>query len=119
MAVGRVAHTGDCMAAARLFGKHAAQQIQLIGAGHGNEHIRVFNAGLCQRGDRGTVSHDAQHIVAFRQMFHAGFVGVHDGHIVAFLAELPRQRRADLAAAHQNDLHNKSFLLPCPFAGTA
>ena len=51
MAVGRVTHTGDCMAVARLFGKHAAQQIQLIGAGHGNEHIRIFNAGLCQRGD--------------------------------------------------------------------
>ena len=115
MTVGRVAHTGNCMAVARLFGKHAAQQVQLIRTGHGNEHIRVFNAGLCQRGDRGTVAHDAQHIVAFSQVLHTRFVGIHNGHIMVFLTELPRQRGTNLAAAHQNDLHNKSFLFPRPF----
>ena len=103
------------MLRADLLRNEAAQQIQLIGAGHGNEHIRIFNAGLCQRGDRGTVAHDTQHIIAFGQMFHTRFVGVHNGHIMVFLTELPRQRGTNLAAAHQNDLHNKSFLFPRPF----
>ena len=115
MAVGRVAHTGNGVAMARLFGKHAAQQVQLVRAGHRNKDVCLLNACFRQRGNGGTVAHDAQHIVALGQMFHASLVGVHNRDVVAFLAELPRQRSADLAAAHQNDLHNKSFLLPCPF----
>ena len=61
------------------------------------------------------LDHDTQHIIAFSQMFHTRFVGVHNGHIMVFLTELLRQRSANLAAAHQNDLHNKSFLFPRPF----
>ena len=115
MAVGRVAHAGNGVAMARLFGKHAAQQVQLVRAGHCNKNVCLFNARFRQRGNGGAVAHDAQHIVAFDQMFHTCLIGVHNRDVVAFLAELPRQRGADLAAAHQNDLHNKSFLLPCPF----
>ena len=43
-------------------------------------------------------------------MLHAGLVRVDDRYVVVLLAELPRQRCADLAAAHQNDLHSRKFL---------
>ena len=111
MAVRRVAHAGDGVAVARLFGEHAAQQVQLVRAGDCNEDIRLLHARLRQGGDGRAIAYNAQHVVAFGQVLHARFVGVHHSHVVAFLAELARQSRADLAAAHQNDLHNKSFLL--------
>ena len=111
MAVGRVAHTGNAVAVTRLFGKHTAKQVQFVRAGDRNEHVRILNARLGQGGDGRAIAHDAQHVVAFGQVLHARLVGVHHSHVVAFLAELARQSRADLAAAHQNDLHNKSFLL--------
>ena len=111
VAVGRVAHAGNTVAVTRLFGKHAAKQVQFVRAGDRNEHVRILNARLGQGGDGRAIAHDAQHVVAFGQVLHARFVGVHHSHVVAFLAELARQSRADLAAAHQNDLHKKSFLL--------
>ena len=120
MAVRRVAHTGNAVAVTRLFGKHTAKQVQFVRAGDRNEHVRILNARLGQGGDGRAIAHDAQHVVAFGQVLHARLVGVHHSHVVAFLAELARQSRADLAAAHQNDLHNKSFLLWQPlFPGLA
>ena len=116
VAVGRVAHAGNGVAVARLFGKHTAQQVQLVRTGHGNEHVRVLNAGFGQGGDGGAVAHDAQHVVRLDQVFHPRLVRVHNGHVVALLAELPRKGGTDLAAAHQNDLHNKSFLLWQPLS---
>ena len=116
VAVGRIAHAGNAVAVARLFGEHAAKQVQFVRAGDRNEHVRILNAGLGQGGDGRAIAHNAQHVVAFGQVLHARFVGVHHSHVVAFLAELARQSRADLAAAHQNDLHNKSFLLWQPLS---
>ena len=48
MAVRRVAHAGDGVAVARLFGKHAAQQVQLVRAGDCDEHVRFLHARLGQ-----------------------------------------------------------------------
>ena len=111
VAVRRVAHAGNAVAVTRLFGKHTAKQVQFVRSSDRNEHVRILNARLGQGGDGRAIAHDAQHIVAFGQMLHARFVGIHHSHVVAFLAELACQSRTDLAAAHQNDLHNKSFLL--------
>ena len=110
MAVGWVAHTGNGVAVARLFGKHAAEQVQLVRAGDCNEHIRLLDPRLGQRYDGGAVAGNAHHVIGFADMLHTGLVGIDDRDIVAFLAELSCQRCADLAAAHQNDLHRK-----CPF----
>ena len=110
------AHAGNGVAVARLFGKHTAQQVQLVRTGHGNEHVRILNAGFGQGGDGGAVAHDAQHVVRLDQVLHPRLVRVHNGHVVALLAELPRKGGTDLAAAHQNDLHNKSFLLWQPLS---
>ena len=112
VAVGRVAHPGDGVAAARLFGKHAAQQVQLVRAGNGDEHVGVLDAGFGQGGDGSAVAHHAQHIVALDDLLDPGLVGVDDGDAVAFLAELAGQGCAHLAAAHKYDLHslNDSFL---------
>ena len=99
-----------------FFGKHTAQQVQLVRTGDRNEHVRILNARFRQGGDGRAIAHDAQYIVGLRQVLHTRLVGIHNGHIVAFLAELPRQSRTDLAAAHQNDFHNKSFLLWQPLS---
>ena len=40
--------TGRWRAVARLFGKHAAQQVQLVRARHRNEHVGVFHARFRQ-----------------------------------------------------------------------
>ena len=51
MAVRRVAHAGDGVAVARLFGEHTAQQVQLVRAGDCDEHVRFLHARLGQGGD--------------------------------------------------------------------
>ena len=55
---------------ARLFGKHAAEQVQLVRAGDRNEHVRILNAGFGQGGDGGAVAHDAQHVVRLDARFY-------------------------------------------------
>ena len=110
VAVRRVAHTGDGVAVARLLREHAAQQVQLIRAGDRDKHVGFFNSGFGQGGDGGAIAHNAHHVVGLAQVLHAGLVRVDDCYVVALLAELPRQRCADLAAAHQNDLHSRKFL---------
>ena len=44
-------------------------------------------------------------------MLHTGLVRVDNRHVVTLFTELPRQRCADLAAAHQNDLHRITLSL--------
>ena len=110
VAVRRVAHTGDGVAVARLLREHAAQQVQLVGAGDRDEHVGFFDSGFGQGGDGRTVAYDAHHVIRLAQVLHAGLVRVDDRYVVVLLAELPCQRCADLAAAHQNDLHSRKFL---------
>ena len=110
VAVRRVAYTGDGVAVARLLREHAAQQVQLIRAGDRDKHVGFFNSGFGQGVDGGAIAHNAHHVVGLAQVLHAGLVRVDDRYVVALLAELPRQRCADLAAAHQNDLHSRKFL---------
>ena len=117
MAVGGVAHTGNGVAVARLFGKHAAEQVQLVRAGNCNEHVRLLDSRLGQRCDGGAVAGNAHHVIGFADMLHTGLVGIDDRDIVAFLAELTCQRCADFAAAHQNDLHRKCPFRPSRLAG--
>lgn len=112
MAVGRIAHTGNGVAVACLFGKHAAQQVQLIRAGNGNEHIRLFDPRLIQGGNGSAVAHNAHYVIGLTDVLYPGLVSVDDRNIMALFTELPRQRCADFTAAHQNDLHtNNSSLL--------
>ena len=89
----------------------AAQQVQLVRAGDGDEHIVVLDASLGQGGDGGAVAHHAQHVVGLDDLFHPGLAGVDDGDAVAFLAQLAGKGRADLAAAYQYDLHMKASFL--------
>ena len=111
MAVGRVAHTGDGVAVARLSCEHTAQQVQLIRAGDCNEDIRLLHARLRQGGDGRAVAENAHHVVGFADVLHTGLVRIDNGHIMTLFTELPRQRCADFAAAHQNDLHRITLSL--------
>ena len=111
MAVGWVAHAGNAVAVARLFGKHAAKQVQFVRAGDRNEHVRILNARLRQGGDGRAVAENAHHIVGLPDMLHTCLVRIDNGHVVTLFTELPRQRCADFAAAHQNDLHRITLSL--------
>ena len=111
MAVGRVAHAGNGVAVARLFCEHAAQQVQLVRAGDCDEHVRFLHARLGQGGDGRTVAENAHYIVGLPDMLHTGLVRIDNGHVVTLFTELPRQRCADFAAAHQNDLHRITLSL--------
>ena len=44
-------------------------------------------------------------------MLHTCLVRIDNGHVVTLFTELPRQRCADFAAAHQNDLHRITLSL--------
>ena len=113
MAVGRVTHTGNGVAVSCLFGEHTAQQVQLIRTGDCDEDICIFHSCLGQGGDRRAIAEDTHDVVGFTYMFYPGLVGVDHRYIMALFTELPRQRRADFAAAHQNDFHTiiLSFVL--------
>ena len=111
MAVRRVAHAGDGVAVARLFGEHAAQQVQLVRSGDCDEHVRFLHARLRQGDDGRAVAENAHHIVGLPDMLHTGLVRIDNGHVVTLFTELPRQRCADFAAAHQNDLHRITLSL--------
>ena len=105
MAVRWVAHPGNGMAVTRFFCEHTAQQVQLVGAGDRDEHIGFLHARLRQRGDGRAIAEDAHHVVRLADVLYPRLVGIHHSHAVAFLTQLACQSRADLAAAHQNDLH--------------
>ena len=80
------------------------------GGAHGQGVHQVHHHckdGQCQH----TVGNDPVDLIGNGQVLHAGLVRVDDRHAVVFLAELPRQRCADLAAAHQNDLHRITLSL--------
>ena len=110
MAVGRIPNPGDGVTAARLFGKHAAQQVQLVRTGDGDKDIVVLNARLGQGSDGRTVAHHAQHVVGLNDLLDAGLVGVNHRYAVPFLTELAGQSCAHLAAAHKYDFHPLSIL---------
>ena len=110
-AVVRGAHPGDGGAVAHPLGHGAAQQVQLVGFGDGDEQIGVFNAGLLQNAVAGAVSHDAHDVIQVGQGLDPLGILVHHDDIVALPAQLLYQRTAHLAAAHDDDLQAALFLM--------
>ena len=53
----------------RLFGKHAAKQVQFVRAGDRDEHVRILNARLGQGGEVDDVLHVAHVLGIFLSVF--------------------------------------------------
>ncbi len=104
------AHPGDGGAVAHLLGHGAAQQIQLVRFGDGDEQIGLFQPGLLQNAVAGAVAHDAHDVIGAGHIPHQLGVAIHYDDIVALLGQLLHQRAAHLSAAHDDDLQAAAFL---------
>ena len=83
--VDRIADTGDGLTMSRLFRNDTAQKILLIGSGHGDQQIRMVNAGRqCLEAD--TIAHDAHGIQIIRDGIHLFLIGIDHGDIVILTA---------------------------------
>lgn len=107
----RVADPGDGVLDAQLFGGEAGQQVELVPAGGGDEHLRLFHAGLPEGGHGGAVAHHGHDVKLLGALGKHLGVGVDDGDVVALAGELRGQGGAHFAVAHDNNVH----ILP-PFA---
>ena len=84
--VDRIADTGDGLTMSRLFRNDTAQKILLIGSGHGDQQIRMVNAGLRQCLKADTIAHDAHGIQIIRDGIHLFLIGIDHGDIVILTA---------------------------------
>ena len=81
-----IADTGDGLTMSRLFRNDTAQKILLIGSGHGDQQIRMVNAGLRQCLKADTIAHDAHGIQIIRDGIHLFLIGIDHGDIVILTA---------------------------------
>ena len=107
----RIAHAGDGVARADLFGHQTAQQIQFIRRGGGNQQIRFVHTGLNLDGKNGPIAVHAHNIKRIGGRMPPGGVVIDDGNIVPFVRELFSQCAADFAVADDNDFHSESLAL--------
>ena len=102
-AVVRCAHPGNGSAAANPFCNRAAQQIELVGVGDGDDEVGVLDAGLHLNAVAGAVAHNAHDVKQPGDALDALGGLVDDGEVMALPAELFDQGGAHLAAAHDDD----------------
>ena len=101
-----VAHPSDGVdAGVQLFGCKAAQQIDLVGAGGGDQQLGLVHLGLPQRFQGGRVALHRHYVVEVHVGLQYVGVGIDDGHVVALVQQLPGEGDAHLAVAGDNDLH--------------
>ena len=101
--------TGDGSAVTHLLGHRAAQKVEFVRLGNGDEQIGLFNTGLLQNAVTGAVAHNTHDIKATGQGLNFLGVLVHDDDIVAFLDQLFHQGAANLSAANNDDLQAAFF----------
>ena len=86
-------------------GAEAAEEVDLILAGGGDEEVRVGNAGLAQDLHRGAVALDGHHVETLQSALQHLLLGVDEGQVVALAGQLPGHGGAHLAGARDEDLH--------------
>ena len=103
------AHTSDGGAVCHLLTHRAAQKVEFVRLGDGDQQVGSFDAGLLEHTIAGAVALDAHNIIKVCQRLCLLSVPVHDGNIVPFLTQLFHQRAAHLAAAHDDDPQTAFF----------
>ena len=69
-----------------FFRNDTTQKILLIGSGHGNQKIRMVDAGLGQGLEADTVAHDTHGIQIIRDGIYLFLIGIDHGDIVILTA---------------------------------
>ena len=89
-------------------GRGAAQKIHFVGAGGGDEQIRVLHTGVQQHIHGGAVAVDGDDIVAFQTAAEHLIVGIHQGDVVALGRQLAGQGGAHLTGSGNDNVHGKA-----------
>lgn len=83
--VNRIAHPGDGFALGKPAGQHAAQQVDLVAVGHGDEDIGPPDIGPLEHLVARAVARNAHDVVNVGRLADPLRVGVDDGDVVVFL----------------------------------
>ena len=83
-----IAYPGDRILGAQPLGGQAADHVDLIHTGGGDQHIRSIHTRLSQGGNGRAVAFDTHDIQGLRGVAESGVVGVNYGDIVLLLREV-------------------------------
>ncbi len=102
-----LAQAGDAGRGAELvLGDLAGDQVHFIARGHRDQQLGLLGAGLGQDAGQGAVADHGADVELLRQFAQALVVGVDHGDVVVFGRQGRSHRRADLARAQDEDLHD-------------
>ena len=90
--------------AAGLLGDRAAEQVELVGARHGDDQVGLPEPGLHQDAQARAVAPDAHDVIDLRRVADHALADVDDRHVVSLADKLLGQRMANLAAAYNDDM---------------
>lgn len=109
-----VADPRDGETGAQALGGEAADHVDLVHAGGGDEKIGCVGAGLPECGDGSAVSFDAHDVQGFVGFAQGLLAGVHNGDIVLLTGEMLSQCVADFAVADNNNVQGAYILSARP-----
>ena len=109
-----IAYPGDRILGAQPLGGQAADHVDLIHTGGGDQHIRSIHTRLSQGGNGRAVAFDTHDIQGLRGVAESGVVGVNYGDIVLLLREVLGEGKAHLAVAHDDDFQAPYILSERP-----
>ena len=101
----RVAYARDRMAARRLAGDQAGKQVDLVVRGDRDQQVGIPHAGLLEHMVAGAAAGHRGQVEHVGQLGQPPLGQVDQGQLMSLGRELLGQRRADLAAAYNNDTH--------------
>jgi hypothetical protein len=112
-----VAHPGDGVPRPQLLADKAAQQVQLIRAGTGDDEIRLIRPGFQLNIPGSAVALHDHHVQFIVGLIQSDPGTVYQRHLVLFPGQLLRQNAADFSVADNHDFH-KVHLHIYPFCPT-
>ena len=105
-----VAHPGDGVLGTQPLGGEAADHVNFIQAGGGNQNVGMFGIRLPQGGNGRAVALDAHDVQRVGRPLEGLVPGVDNDDIVILAGQVFRQRKANFTAAYNDNLHAHSLL---------
>ena len=100
-----VAHPGDGVPRAQLLADEAAQQVQLVRAGTGNDEVCLIRSGLQLNLPGSAVALHDHHVQLVVGLIQPDPGAVHQRHFMLFLRQLLSKDTADFSVADNHDFH--------------